>query len=111
MMTLSPILMPPSLPPWGGSGLKYDDLITNFNAAHSLPPWGGSGLKYTSRMTHRPRSPCLPPWGGSGLKWFWQRDPMFVVKSPSLGREWIEIRFGAGHKTQPQVSLLGEGVD
>ena len=33
----------------------------------------------------------LPPWGGSGLKWFEGSYLYIQVKSPSLGREWIEM--------------------
>ena len=57
-----------SLPPWGGSGLKL--LETGFeNVVDGLPPWGGSGLKSSAIVTVSPN-----------------------LGSPSLGREWIEIK-------------------
>ena len=34
----------------------------------------------------------LPPWGGSGLKYIKIPFIAGVALSPSLGREWIEIR-------------------
>ena len=56
-----------SLPPHGGSGLKWLKNGKPELPKGSLPPHGGSGLKYSI-------SPCspvrcgLPPHGGSGLK-------------------------------------------
>ena len=40
------------LPPWGGSGLKYQ-LLTYITPIDGLPPWGGSGLKYVIVPEHR----------------------------------------------------------
>ena len=99
----------------------------------SLPPCGGSGLKYrrTHRFFHRI---CLPPCGGSGLKFRRDRITMREISSPSMRREWIEITFpemdtsresclppcgGSGLKSlapasqndSNSVSLHAEGVD
>ena len=101
-----------SLPPRGGSGLKFGgcpicaapqgspstrrEWIEIAAArcpqtpALGLPPRGGSGLKYLI-----PRLVvtviCLPPRGGSGLKSRLSVQCLFRHRSPSTRREWIEI--------------------
>ena len=54
------------LPPWGGSGLKFD-LLFEILIVPCLPPWGGSGLKLYY-LEEQEYDEGLPPWGGSGLK-------------------------------------------
>ena len=60
-----------------------------------------------TKPTHR-----LPPCGGSGLKWDRGQGSERETVSPSMRREWIEMRctkvkIEQGHK----VSLHAEGVD
>ena len=79
------------LPPCGGSGLKCADGELTVTVT-CLPPCGGSGLKF--RYPHRitPQY-SLPPCGGSGLKYLLLCVKYFCCyRSPSMRREWIEIR-------------------
>ena len=77
----------------------------------SLPPCGGSGLKYRFRIAGH----CavgLPPCGGSGLKLC--AVIMYAHsyrESPSMRREWIEIPSRRTVLVCPPVSLHAEGVD
>ena len=110
------------------------DVGTGVDEAVSLPPWGGSGLKFVSLTYVLTDGFGLPPWGGSGLKYRNQEPHRDQEPSPSLGREWIEIAYakkqrdaemrlppwgGSGLKyikrkviiIENLVSLLGEGVD
>ena len=51
-----------------GEGVDWNIAWKNSVIAfESLPPWGGSGLKYR-RWWLCKMDDCLPPWGGSGLK-------------------------------------------
>ena len=78
-----------SLPPCGGSGLKwYESYGTNYR--NCLPPCGGSGLKCFSPVKINAfRS--LPPCGGSGLKFQHGERGENCDVSPSVWREWIEM--------------------
>ena len=145
-----------SLPPCGGSGLKCrsdavyscPDLSPSmrrewieiqfldlaFRNCHGLPPCGGSGLKYDEAVIDCPEERGLPPCGGSGLKLQELDTKSRQRRSPSMRREWIEIRpmrrrkmhrrrlppcGGSGLKCPPlvfsqprtSVSLHAEGVD
>ena len=101
-----------SLPPCGGSGLKWFHrsfrrfLNVSLHAEgvdwnicpdtyedddSSLPPCGGSGLKCLLNIQNILRLLCLPPCGGSGLKFLYCLPVDFFYMSPSMRREWIEI--------------------
>ena len=59
---------------------------------YRLPPCGGSGLKSCGKQGKSKQDQRLPPCGGSGLKF---RVPLYfpgIYGSPSVWREWIEIR-------------------
>ena len=56
----------------------------------SLPPHGGSGLKYIRDYRDRSQK-GLPPHGGSGLKYRRLRHSRQQIVSPSTRREWIEM--------------------
>ena len=76
-----------------------------------LPPWGGSGLKSVEMLEEitQERSPSL---GREWIEMTIKKSPTDKPQSPSLGREWIEICGNArGDHSETQVSLLGEGVD
>ena len=99
----------------------------------SLPPWGGSGLKYFvcyAKLYHN----WSPSLGREWIEIFYFHLIKRAIRSPSLGREWIEIIAdvfpkesfdrlppwgGSGLKctythqicAKNIVSLLGEGVD
>ena len=60
-----------------------------------LPPCGGSGLKYYYAQIITVWS-SLPPCGGSGLKCVSIVNSSFSTKSPSMRREWIEMRRNLG---------------
>ena len=81
---------PQRLPPCGGSGLKYAASHVRFYIS-GLPPCGGSGLKYEIRQKHQKKR-SLPPCGGSGLKSYDNLILDVSSESPSVWREWIEIR-------------------
>ena len=53
----------------------------------------------------------LPPCGGSGLKYHGTGFLQFVVQSPSMRREWIEMSSTGLALSTPKVSLHAEGVD
>ena len=78
--------------------------------AASLPPYGGSGLKWKSSICLY-RSFGLPPYGGSGLKFLNIANIILTLSSPSIRREWIEIHKRKDNADQHQVSLHTEGVD
>ena len=54
---------------------------------------------------------CLPPCGGSGLKWHIHGLELPLDMSPSVWREWIEMRSGNISPDALCVSLRVEGVD
>ena len=79
-----------SLPPHGGSGLKYDIVRVEV-----LYPGSPSTRREWIEMAHtalhkRPFS-GLPPHGGSGLKSGSHPLPCRATLSPSTRREWIEM--------------------
>ena len=76
----------------------------------SLPPCGGSGLKYKTN-TKNTRLKRLPPCGGSGLKYKPMHQYSNRGKSPSMRREWIEINHILLMNCKAWVSLHAEGVD
>ena len=54
----------------------------------------------------------LPLWGGSGLKYPTTIPCFSTIRSPSLGREWIEMPGKKRPRSESRaVSLFGEGVD
>ena len=53
----------------------------------------------------------LPPCGGSGLKSINQCTSTAIGVSPSMRREWIEIKFAQTIGKTTTVSLHAEGVD
>ena len=99
-----------SLPPCGGSGLKYLNSTVNESEVECLPPCGGSGLKCCYHFQQY-ESCCLPPCGGSGLKSHVQRKRQNCKRSPSMRREWIEISIFRAVGSMSSVSLHAEGVD
>ena len=54
---------------------------------------------------------CLPPCGGSGLKCQVVQCRHFLYLSPSMRREWIEIKKASSRDNVNNVSLHAEGVD
>ena len=78
------------LPPHGGSGLKLFP-VPAMCGSQGLPPHGGSGLKWL-RSNSISRYCGLPPHGGSGLKYKIVFPRRTVPQSPSTRREWIEMR-------------------
>ena len=54
---------------------------------------------------------CLPPYGGSGLKCFFGFSLAKREKSPSIRREWIEMKVPDAITNEAIVSLHTEGVD
>ena len=82
-----------SLPPCGGSGLKFIFFAPRCRLSPGLPPCGGSGLKYhfSRYFQSFKNTPSLPPCGGSGLKCFQPGTILDMQWSPSMRREWIEI--------------------
>ena len=60
-------------------------------ALKCLPPCGGSGLK-CQMFTKFHIIVCLPPCGGSGLKFAVGDHLLELVASPSVWREWIEMK-------------------
>ena len=80
---------------------------------HSLPPCGGSGLKYhfSRYFQSFKNTPSLPPCGGSGLKCFQPGTILDMQWSPSMRREWIEMSPSRKEVLTRQVSLHAEGVD
>ena len=112
MTTAAQAARTPSLPPRGGSGLKYlvphgyaaphpspsarrewieiRSILRSSRFAPRLPPRGGSGLKCEA-LAVLLDGIGLPPRGGSGLK-----SSRGIIRaergpSPSARREWIEI--------------------
>ena len=80
------------LPPCGGSGLKCFVSSASGISGCCLPPCGGSGLKYNANSTSQHFSDRLPPCGGSGLKYHRSRRCKSGHWSPSMRREWIEMK-------------------
>ena len=79
---------------------------------NSLPPSGGSGLKYMVVCQNDVHASGLPPSGGSGLKLNSSGKCAYIsTRSPSVRREWIEIQVEAAVKEFTFVSLRPEGVD
>ena len=77
-----------------------------------LPPCGGSGLKCITASVFQSVTKGLPPCGGSGLKFLCLVQFVKYSRSPSMRREWIEIRFPYGDQPKAiKVSLHAEGVD
>ena len=77
---------------------------------NSLPPWGGSGLK--SKISIKSISSLKSP--SLGREWIEivsNGSVSSLALSPSLGREWIEIDREELENDLNDVSLLGEGVD
>ena len=76
----------------------------------SLPPCGGSGLKYPKRSRNDAtgRSPSMR------REWIEIQRTLYhtaTVWSPSMRREWIEINFSIFETKYIIVSLHAEGVD
>ena len=78
------------LPPCGGSGLKLVFCRNFFRRVCRLPPCGGSGLKWENDKFEI-IGVCLPPCGGSGLKSSASCSMEMFLLSPSMRREWIEM--------------------
>ena len=78
---------------------------------YSLPPCGGSGLKYiwTVSALEQSQSPSMR------REWIEMTESSFPapaqVRSPSMRREWIEMQVVKSSWLSRIVSLHAEGVD
>ena len=78
-----------SLPPCGGSGLKYRMTFGAVYRNPGLPPCGGSGLKLVTRVHSVAKRRRLPPCGGSGLKCI-LRIIAYAISEVSLHAEGVD---------------------
>ena len=87
---LEEITFEESLPPCGGSGLKfqcYTGIIDFLESPSMRREW----IEISCSAMISALSSGLPPCGGSGLKFRTTADLVTLWKSPSMRREWIEI--------------------
>ena len=100
-----------SLPPCGGSGLKYKK-VTKLCILLRLPPCGGSGLKYAVRRGSDLAEHRSPSMRREWLEMVLVLSTAFFTASPSMRREWIEIqRSLKAPKTIASPSMRREWIE
>ena len=99
-----------SLPPCGGSGLKYDG--RNSETSKSLSPsMRREWIEMSTSCFFSASYIRLPPCGGSGLKFGTKCRPWLVVRLPPCGGSGLKLLFSRGRDKLAEVSLHAEGVD
>ena len=79
-----------SLPPCGGSGLKYDFEYDGIRLSESPSVWR-EWIEMSTVFSSVLLFSRLPPCGGSGLKYKVLELRAKCNLSPSVWREWIEM--------------------
>ena len=100
-----------SLPPHGGSGLKFETGVRLISELARLPPHGGSGLKFNQSWTVSIHISVSLHTEGVDWNSINPEPYLYIYLSPSTRREWIEITMIGSRAQWSAVSLHTEGVD
>ena len=102
---------PPSRSPYGERGLKSDGWLSNAPIGTRRSPYGERGLKYLMSSPILRGGNRRSPYGERGLKYTRRLLTRGNLKSLSLRRAWIEIRWACVWRGTRRVALLTESVD